>query len=87
MTSRSKRYVRSVLSGAGAAAVAALVAIAAPAAELKHYDSQSKEFWTKPPSDWFLGDETESQKGLAPVAGPATGLPAEEIEANLKKIL
>ncbi len=39
MTSRSKRYVRSVLSGAGAAAVAALVAIAAPAAELKHYDS------------------------------------------------
>jgi len=26
-----------------------------------------------PPDDWFLGDETEAQKGLAPPSGPPTG--------------
>ena len=29
---------------------------------LKHYESGTKEFWTHPPDDWFLGDETEAQK-------------------------
>ncbi|KAG5728912.1 hypothetical protein E4T56_gene8940, partial [Termitomyces sp. T112] len=33
---------------------------------LKKYESGTKEFWTHPPDDWFLGDETEAQKGLAP---------------------
>jgi glucose/arabinose dehydrogenase len=74
------------LAGGAAFAFAALAAAAVPAADLKQYDSQKKEFWTKPPTDWFLGDETEGQKGQNPVNGPATGLSAEEIEANLKKI-
>ncbi|MBV8698518.1 MAG: sorbosone dehydrogenase family protein, partial [Bradyrhizobium sp.] len=26
---------------------------------LKKYESGTKEFWTHPPDDWFLGDETE----------------------------
>ena len=34
-------------------------------AQLKHYKLRKKEFWTHPPEDWFLGDETEAQKGLA----------------------
>ena len=27
---------------------------------LKKYESGTKEFWTHPPDDWFLGDETEA---------------------------
>jgi glucose/arabinose dehydrogenase len=75
--------LRAAITGVALVAVAAL---AANAAELKHYDSQTKEFWTKPPPDWFLGDETEGQKGLNVPAPPATGIPREEIEATLKKI-
>jgi glucose/arabinose dehydrogenase len=71
------------------AAIAAL-SLAAPAfaqnAGLKSYDSTKKDFWTKPPPDWFLGDETEGQKGLAPPEGPPTGIPLAEIEENLKKV-
>jgi glucose/arabinose dehydrogenase len=63
------------------------VALAAPPADnLKSYDSSKKDFWLHPPPDWFLGDETEAQKGLAPSAGPATGMSADEIAAALKKI-
>ena len=86
MTSRSRRFARAALIGGVVLATAALVAVTVPAADLKKYDSQTKEFWTNPPKDWFLGDETETQKGLAPVDGPATGLSADEIEANLKKL-
>ena len=53
---------------------------------LKHYESGNKEFWTHPPDDWFLGDETEAQKGLAPPSGPPTGMSESEINAALKKI-
>jgi glucose/arabinose dehydrogenase len=84
MTSRS-RLTRCSLVVATVTA-AALVGSPSPAADLKHYESQTKDFWTKPPADWFLGDETEAQKGLAPSVGPATGLSADEIQANLKKI-
>ena len=38
-------------------------------AQLKSYDSTKKDFWANPPPDWFLGDETEEQKGLAPQPG------------------
>ena len=59
----------------------------ATAAEgLKSYQSGTKEFWTHPPDDWFLGDETEAQKGLAPPSGPPTGMSDAEISAALKKI-
>jgi glucose/arabinose dehydrogenase len=53
---------------------------------LKHYDSGNKNFWQHPPDDWFLGDETEAQKGLAPPSGPPTGMSETEIDAALKKI-
>ena len=69
------------------AAVATGMGLAgAKAAELKSYDSSKPSFWKNPPADWFLGDETEAQKGLAPPAGPATPTPLAELEANLKKV-
>ncbi len=53
---------------------------------LKHYESGTKEFWTNPPPDWFLGDETEAQKGLAPPSGPPTGASDAELANIIKKI-
>src|SRR6201993_3827597 len=53
---------------------------------LKHYESGTKEFWTHPPDDWFLGDETEAQKGLPPPSGPPTGASDAELAALIKKI-
>src|SRR5499427_1074284 len=53
---------------------------------LKKYESGTKEFWTHPPNDWFLGDETETQKGLAPPSGPPTGASEAELAALIKKI-
>src|ERR1700748_2868094 len=53
---------------------------------LKKYESGTKEFWTHPPDDWFLGDETEAQKGLAPPSGPPTGSSDAELAALIKKI-
>jgi len=53
---------------------------------LKHYESGTKEFWTNPPPDWFLGDETEAQKGLAPPSGPPTGASDAELANIVKKI-
>jgi glucose/arabinose dehydrogenase len=58
----------------------------AAAQELKHYDSSGKTFWQHPPPDWFLGDETQQQKGLAPPSGPATPTPADELQTDLKRI-
>jgi glucose/arabinose dehydrogenase len=58
----------------------------ASAADLKSYDSSKPTFWAHPPADWFLGDETEAQKGLAPPTGPATPTPAGELQDDLKKI-
>src|SRR4029450_2389298 len=53
---------------------------------LKKYESGTKEFWEKPPPDWFLGDETEAQKGLAPPSGPPTGASDAELADIIKKI-
>ena len=53
---------------------------------LKSYQSGNKEFWTHPPDDWFLGDETEAQKGLAPPSGPPTGASEAELATMMKKI-
>jgi len=71
-----------------AVATAALMTTTATIAQdqLKHYDSSTKEFWTHPPPDWFLGDETEAQKGLTVAVGPATGMTQAEIETALKGI-
>src|SRR5215813_10356435 len=53
---------------------------------LKKYESGTKEFWTHPPDDWFLGDETEAQKGLTPPSGPPTGASEQDLAALVKKI-
>jgi glucose/arabinose dehydrogenase len=68
---------------ASATLVAATTALAQ---ELKHYDSNTASFWKNPPPDWFLGDETQAQKGLSPPNGPPTGMTHAEIEAALKNI-
>ena len=69
-----------------AVAVMALMAAAPAQAQLKHYDSNSESFWTHPPPDWFLGDETQQQKGLSPQPNPPTPATMAQLEANLKKI-
>jgi hypothetical protein len=46
----------------------------------------TKEFWTHPPDDWYLGDEIESQKGLTPPAGPPTDALDAELADLVKKI-
>ena len=53
---------------------------------LKKYESGTKEFWTHPPDDWFMGDENEAQKGLTPPSGPPTGASEAELANIVKKI-
>ncbi len=87
MTTRQKRRVRKIATGAAAFVLASALALGpALAQELKHYDSNNKDFWLHPPKDWFLGDETQAQKGLNVPAGPPLPMEASEVEANLKKI-
>jgi glucose/arabinose dehydrogenase len=83
----SLRRSRALLSCAATAAVCA-AALAAPAAhaQLKSYDSTKPDFWKHPPADWFLGDETEAQKGLAPPAGPALPTSMEDLQKNLQAV-
>ena len=67
-----------------AVAVAGLLfASGASTEELKHYDSSKKDFWLHPPDDWFMGDETQEQKGthVLNTLPPPTGFTDEEIEA------
>jgi len=71
---------------APAVVAATLVCTPTQAADLKSYDSSKPSFWQHPPPDWFLGDETAGQKGLAPPVGPATPAPLAELQDNLKKV-
>ena len=89
MTFRSSLAARAALIGVAAVAAAAFASTpGASAQELKHYESNNKQFWTHPPDDWFMGDETKEQKGtdVASTAGPPTGLTAAEVTENLSKI-
>ena len=79
-------FNRSVLALAAIALVAGASQVSAQQKPLKKYESGTKEFWTHPPDDWFLGDETEAQKGLAPPSGPPTGASEAELAAMMKKI-
>ena len=72
-------FNRSVLAFAAIAFLAGAGQVNAQQKALKSYQSGNKEFWTHPPDDWFLGDETEAQKGLAPPSGPATGASDEPV--------
>jgi glucose/arabinose dehydrogenase len=79
-------FNRSILALAAILAVATAGQASAQDKPLKKYESGTKDFWNNPPPDWFLGDETEAQKGLTPVAGPPTGASDAELAALLKKI-
>jgi glucose/arabinose dehydrogenase len=72
-----------------ALAVAGFVSTSGARAEdLKHYESNTKDFWLHPPDDWFMGDETQEQKGthVLNTLPPPTGYTPAEIEATLKGI-
>ena len=56
------------------------------AQELKKYNSNTKTFWTNPPGDWFLGDETQDQKGQVPNPGQPTPTPVAELEKILANV-
>src|SRR6202522_4392797 len=79
-------FNRSVFAGAAILAVVGITQASAQQKPLKSYQSGNKEFWTHPPDDWFLGDETEAQKGLAPPSGPPTGASEAELATLMKKI-
>src|ERR1700682_4974957 len=79
-------FNRSILALAAIVVVAAASQASAQQKPLKKYESGTKEFWTHPPDDCFLGDETEAQKGLAPPSGPPTGASQAELDAMMKKI-
>ena len=83
---RSPVYRAPWASAVVTAAAAALMLAVSAHAQTKSYDSTTKDFWEHPPADWFLGDETEAQKGLAPPAGPALPTPLAELETNLKSV-
>ncbi len=77
-----------MLAAATLVAVGLVPASAPRAEELKHYESNNKQFWTHPPDDWFMGDETAEQKGthVLNTVPPPTGFTNDEIEATLKQI-
>ena len=84
-------FNRSVLACAAILAISGITNFAVTQASaqqkgLKSYQSGSKEFWTHPPDDWFLGDETEAQKGQAPDAGPPTGVSDADLATLMKNI-
>src|SRR4029079_12920146 len=79
---RRPNAVHSCLVGS----IAALVAcgsLSVQAQDLKKYESNNKNFWLNPPSDWFLGDENADQKGLT----PNPGQPIPSSQADLEKML
>src|SRR3569832_1592400 len=79
-------FNRSILALTAIFVVAAAGQANAQQKALKKYESGTKEFWTHPPDDWFLGDETEAQKGLAPPSGPPTGASDSELANIVKKV-
>ena len=79
-------FNRSILALTAILVVAVASQANAQQKPLKKYESGTKEFWTHPPDDWFLGDETEAQKGLAPPSGPPTGSSDAELATLMKKI-
>jgi glucose/arabinose dehydrogenase len=60
--------------------------VQAQGSDLKKYDSSGKDFWLKPPPDWFLGDENQEQKGQTPNPGQPTPTPKAELDQILTKI-
>src|SRR3954447_17806689 len=85
-------FHRSVLACAAILAISGITQASAQQQQqqqqkpLKKYESGTKDFWTKPPEDWFLGDETEAQKGLAPIPGQPTPTPRAELEKIIQAV-
>ena len=79
-------FNRSILALAAILVIAGVSQASAQQRALKKYESGTKDFWANPPPDWFLGDETEAQKGQAPPSGPPTGASDAELAAMMKKI-
>jgi glucose/arabinose dehydrogenase len=88
MRRRARPRIHAVALTAAAAVAGFLLASGARAEELKHYNSNSKDFWLHPPADWFMGDETDELKdtNVAKTMPPPTGVTPAEVEANLKHI-
>ena len=80
-------FNRSILALAAILVVAGAGQAGAQQKALKKYESGTKDFWNNPPPDWFLGDETEAQKGQAPPSGPPTGASDAELAAAKAKLL
>ncbi|MBV1699049.1 MAG: PQQ-dependent sugar dehydrogenase [Hyphomicrobiales bacterium] len=88
-STKLKTSALTIVAATAAVAVAGfLFTSGAKTEELKHYDSNNKQFWTHPPDDWFMGDETKELHGTnyLKTLPPATGFTKEEIEAKLKHI-
>src|SRR3978361_988370 len=79
-------FNRSVIACAAIFAIVGISQASAQQKPLKKYESGNKEFWTHPPDDWFLGDETEGQRGQAPDAAPPTGVSEADLGELMKKI-
>src|ERR1700723_3520372 len=79
-------FNRSILALAAIVVLAGAGQVSAQQKPLHSYQSGTKDFWTHPPDDWFLGDETEAQKGLAPPSGPPTGASEADLANLIKKI-
>ena len=89
LVAKLKAGAATMVAATAAVAVAGLLlASGANSEELKHYDSNTKDFWMHPPDDWFMGDETQELKGTnyLNTLPPPTGFTKEEIEAKLKDI-
>ncbi len=89
LLAKLKTNAATLVAGTAAIAVAGLLfATAARTDELKHYDSNNKQFWLHPPGDWFMGDETQELHGTnyLKTMPPPTGFTEEQILAKLKDI-
>jgi glucose/arabinose dehydrogenase len=88
MTTVSKPWLRPAAVGLAACAIVALSGPAGAADKLIHYNSNTRQFWEHPPANWYMGDQTEAQKGedVELNTAPATGISGAALEANLKKI-
>jgi glucose/arabinose dehydrogenase len=88
MSQKLQRAFRLALAGLTVGLVASFGIVAGAADNLTHYNSNNKQFWEHPPGDWFMGDETEAQKGedYRLTGGPATGISGAALEEDLKKI-
>jgi glucose/arabinose dehydrogenase len=89
LLAKYKASAATLVAATAAVAVAGLLFTSgAKTEELKHYDSSTKNFWLHPPDDWFMGDETQEQKGthVANTLPPPTGFTDDEIKATLAQI-